>query len=523
MAQARLDMRKTREILRLHLVGGVASRRQVARAMGCSKTAVSDCLRRAAAAGLSAWEAIEALDEEELERRLYPSAREGGAPPKTVQRPLPDWARVREELARRDHQVTLALLWQEYKTEHPDGYQYSQFAELYRRFEKKLSVVLRQAHRAGEKVFVDFCDGIALIDPITGERVATQLFVGALGASSYTFAIATVSQALPAWLDCHVQMYQFFGGASSLTICDNLRAGVTHPDRYEAEVNYSYRELARHYSTCVMPTRVRKPRDKGKVEAAVLVAQRWVLAALRHRRFYHLDELNAAIGELLVRLNNRVMRHVRQSRQQLYERLDRPALKPLPKQPYEYAEGQDVGVNIDYHVAFDDHYYSVPYTLVGETLWCRATHHTVELFLKGKRITSHVRSFVKYDYSTHPEHRPASHRTHLEWTPSRLINWGKTIGPHTAAVVEHVIRSKPHPEQGYRSALGLLRLGNRFSPARLEKACERAIAIRSAAYRTVKTMLSRGMESAPLPDQVPAQDPAAGLGAVNVRGRRYYN
>ena len=523
MAQARLEMRKIREVLRPHLVGGVASRRQVARAMGCSKTAVSDCLRRAAAAGLNAWEAIEALDEEELEKRLYPSAREGGAPPKTVQRPLPDWARVREELARRDHQVTLALLWQEYKTEHPDGYQYSQFAELYRRFEKKLSVVLRQAHRAGEKVFVDFCDGIALIDPLTGERVATQLFVGALGASSYTFAIATLSQALPVWLDCHVQMYQFFGGASSLTICDNLRAGVTHPDRYEAEVNYSYRELARHYNTCVMPTRVRKPRDKGKVEAAVLVAQRWVLAALRHRRFYHLDELNAAIGELLVRLNNRVMRHVRQSRQQLYERLDRPALKPLPKQPYEYAEGQDVGVNIDYHVAFDDHYYSVPYPLVGETLWCRATHHTIELFLKGKRITSHVRSFVKYDYSTLPEHRPASHRAHLEWTPSRLINWGKTIGPHTAAVVEHVIRSKPHPEQGYRSALGLLRLGNRFSAARLEKACERAIAIRSAAYRTVKTMLSRGMESAPLPDQVPAQDPAAGLGAVNVRGRRYYN
>lgn len=523
MAQARLEMRKIREILRLHLVGGVASRRQVARAMGCSKTAVSDCLRRAAAAGLNAWEAVAALDEEELEKRLYPSAREGGAPPKSVQRPLPDWAKVREELARRDHQVTLALLWTEYKAEHPDGYQYSQFAELYRRFEKKLSVVLRQAHRAGEKVFVDFCDGIALIDPITGERVATQLFVGALGASSYTFAVATLSQQLPAWLDCHVRMYEFFGGTSSLTICDNLRAGVTHPDRYEAEVNYSYRELAAHYNTCVIPTRVRKPRDKGKVEAAVLVAQRWVLAALRHRRFYHLDELNAAIGELLVRLNNRVMRHVRQSRRQLYERLDRPALKPLPAQPYEYAEGKDVGVNIDYHVSFDDHYYSVPYTLVGETLWCRATHHTVELFLKGKRITSHVRSFVKYEYSTHPEHRPASHRAHLEWTPSRLINWGKTIGPHTAAVVEHVIRSKPHPEQGYRSALGLLRLSNRFSAARLEKACERAITIRSAAYRTVKTMLSKGMESAPLPDQVPAQDPAAGLGAANVRGRRYYN
>ena len=523
MAQERLSMRKIKDLLRLHLVGGVNSRRQLARAVGCGKTAVTDCLRRAAVAGLNAWELIAELDEAELEKRLYPSAREGGAPPRTVQRPLPDWAKVREELARRDHQVTLALLWQEYKSEHPDGYQYSQFAELYRRFEKKLSVVLRQPHRAGEKVFVDFCDGISLIDAYTGEIIPTQLFVRALGASSYTFAIATLSQELPVWLDCHVRMYEFLGGVSALTICDNLLAGVTHPDRYEAQLNESYRELATHYGTCVIPTRVRKPRDKGKVEAAVLVAQRWVLAALRHRMFYHIDELNAAIGELLARLNDRVMRHVKQSRRQLYERLDRPALKPLPARPYEYAEWKKVGVNIDYHVSFDDHYYSAPYTLIGETLWCRATRHVVEIIHKGKRIASHVRSFVKYDHSTLPEHRPASHRAHLEWTPSRLINWGQSVGPHTAAVVEHVIRSRPHPEQGYRSALGLLRLSNRFSAARLEKACERAITIRSASYRTVKTMLQKGMEAAPLPDQLPLQDPAAGLGAVNVRGRRYYN
>ncbi len=523
VAQARLNVRKIKDLLRLHLVGGVSSCRQLGRSMGCSKTAASDCLRRAAAAGLTSWEAIAALDEGELEKRLYPSARDGGAPSKSVQRPLPDWAKVREELARRDHQVTLALLWQEYKSEHPEGYQYSQFAELYRRFEKKLSVVLRQPHRAGEKVFVDFCDGLSLTDSITGEIISTQLFVGALGASSYTFAIATLTQELPVWLDCHVRMFEYLSGVSSLVICDNLRSGVTHPDRYEAELNASYRELATHYGTCVIPTRVRKPRDKGKVEAAVLVAQRWILAVLRHRRFYHLDELNAAIAELLAKLNDRVMRHVKQSRRQLYERLDRPALKPLPARPYEYAEWKKVGANIDYHISFDDHYYSVPYTLTGETLWCRATHHIVELYHKGKRIASHVRSFVKYDYSTLPEHRPASHRAHLEWTPSRLISWGKNIGPHTAAVVEHVIRSKPHPEQGYRSALGLLRLSDRFGATRLEKACERAITIRSASYRTVKTMLRKGMEEAPLFDQSQTRDPAADLGSMNVRGRRYYN
>lgn len=523
MAQQRLAMHKIKDILRLHLLGGVTSCRRIGRAVGCGKTAVSTCLQRAAEAGLSSWEAVAALDEEALERRLYPAA---ATRPTTVRtaRPLPDWVWVREELARRDHKVTLMLLWTEYKAEHPDGYQYSQFAELYRRFERKLSVVMRQHHRPGEKTFVDFCDGIALTDPVTGGRVPTQLFVGALGASSYTFACATLSQSLPAWLDCHVRMYAFYQGVSALTIPDNLRAGVNKPDRYEAELNPSYRELAEHYGTCVIPARVRKPRDKAKAEAAVLVAQRWILAVLRHRTFYSLAELNAAITELVVKLNDRVMRHVRESRRSLYERLDRPALKPLPAAPYEYADWKQVKANIDYHVSFDDHFYSVPYTLIGETLWCRASHRTVELLHKGKRVASHPRSFVKYAYSTIPEHRPASHRAHLQWTPSRLIDWGRTIGPHTAALVEHVIRSKPHPEQGYRSALGILRLARKHGEDRLERACDKALRIQSPSYKTVKTMLAQRMESAPLRGEA---DPAAGdsehLGAENVRGRRYYH
>lgn len=515
-------MQKIKDVLRLHLAGGVTSRRQLALVVGCSKTAVSDCLRRAHVAGLMDWAAVAELDEGELEKRLYPSQANSKLKGRRM-RPAPDWAEIRAELARRDHHVTLALLWQEYKAEQPDGYQYSQFCDLYRGFEKKLSMVLRQVHRGGEKSFVDFCDGIPLIDAATGELIPTQLFVGALGASSYTFARAALSQELPVWLDCHARMYAYFQGVSALTICDNLRSGVTHPDRYEAEVNATYRDFASHFGTCVLPTRVRKPRDKGKVEAAVLVAQRWILAALRHRRFYHLEEMNAAIAELLEKLNHRKMRHVQASRRELYERLDAKALKPLPAKPYEYAEHKQVKANIDYHVSFDDHFYSVPYTMVGEQFWCRATYQTVELYHKGKRITSHVRSFIKYGYSTHPEHRPASHRAHLEWTPSRLIDWGKTIGPHTAAVVDHVIRSRPHPEQGYRSALGLLRLSNRFGTSRLEQACERAIAIRSAGYRTVKTILKRRMEAAPLPDQGQAADSTAELGAANVRGRRYYN
>lgn len=521
MAQPRLAMRKIKDILRLHLVGGVSSCRQLARAAGCGKSAVADCLRRAAAAGLDRWETIAALDESDLEQRLYPPSM---APVIRKHRPLPDWSKIREELARRDHHVTLALLWTEYKAEHPDGYQYSQFVERYRRFEKKLSVVLRQHHRAGEKVFVDFCDGITMIDPDSGELVKTQLFVGALGASSYTFAMATLSQALPVWLDCHVRMYEYMGGVAALTIPDNLRSAVSRPDRYEAELNPSYRDLAQHYSTCVIPARIRKPRDKAKVEAACLVAQRWILAALRHRTFYHLNELNAAIGELLDRLNDRVMRHVKQSRRQLFERLDRPALKPLPAQRYEYADWGQVGVNIDYHVSIEEHYYSAPYTLTHETLWYRASHRTVELFHQGKRVASHVRSFKKYGYTTDPSHRPASHRAHLEWTPSRLIQWGQSVGANTAAVVEYVIRSRPHPEQGYRSALGLLRLGEKFTASRLERACERALLIQAPSYRSVKTLLEQRMEAAPLRDDEASPDDASSqLGAVNVRGRKYYN
>lgn len=514
-------MRKTKDILRLHLLAGVTSYRQIGRAVGCGKTAVAECLRRASAAGLTNWVLVDGLDEDELEQRLYPATTKPS--PKPPSRPLPDWAWVREELARRDHKVTLMLLWTEYKAEHPDGYQYSQFAERYRRFEKKLSVVLRQQHQPGEKTFVDFCDGIALTDPITGDRLPTQLFVGALGASSYTFAWATRSQTLPEWLDCHVRMYAFYQGVSALTIPDNLRAGVSKPERYEAELNPSYRDLAEHYGTCVIPARVRKPRDKGKVEAAVLVAQRWILAALRHRTFYSLAELNAAIAVLLDKLNGREMRHVKASRRALYERLERPMLKPLPATPYTYADWKQVKVNIDYHVSFDDHFYSAPYTLIGETLWCRATHGTVELLHKGKRIASHPRSFIKYGYSTLPEHRPASHRAHLEWTPSRLINWGHAIGAHTAALVEHVILSKPHPEQGYRSALGILRLANKHGNERLERAAEKAFQINSPSYKTVKTMLQQRMESTPLRGEPQAAADSDHLGVANVRGRGYYH
>jgi transposase len=515
-------MRKIRDVLRFHFVGKVRSSRKIGRAVGCGKTAVLELLRRAPALGMNSWSDVEALDDERLERLFYPELLSARGPGSNTQ---PDWKKIHAELSRRDHQVTLALLWSEYKADNPKGYQYSRFAELYRRWQLRLSVVMRQHHRPGEKSFVDYCDGLKIVDSVSGELIPTQLFVGTLGASSYTYAEATLSQTLPDWLGSHVRMYEFFGGVTPITVPDNLRSGVTKACRYEAEINLSYRDLSEHYGTCIIPARPYKPRDKAKVEAAVLVAQRWILAVLRNRTFYSLKELNLAIGLLLEKLNNRVMRHVNQSRRDLFERLDRPALKPLPAMPYEFAEWKKERLPIYYHVRYDDHFYSAHYTLTGQVLWCRGSGSTVEIFHNGTRVASHARSFVKYEYTTDPAHRPASHGAHAEWTPERIVSWGKTIGPQTALLIGQVIASKPHPEQGYRSALGIIRLADKFTKERLEKAAEKALAIRSPSYQTVLSMLKRRMEAVPL-----AGAPAAHneqqlelLAKENIRGPGYYH
>lgn len=522
MATERLAMRKIRDVLRFHFVGGVRSSRKIGRAVGCGKTAVLELLRRAPALGMKTWSDVEALDDEALERLFYPELLSVRGPGANTQ---PDWKKIHEELGRRDHQVTLALLWAEYKAENPKGYQYSRFAELYRRWQLRLSVVMRQHHRPGEKTFVDYCDGLKIVDSRSGELISTQLFVGTLGASSYTYAEATLSQTLPDWLGSHVRMYEFFGGVTAITVPDNLRSGVKRSDRYEAEINLSYRELSEHYGTCIIPARPYKPRDKAKVEAAVLLAQRWILAVLRDRTFYSLKELNLAIGLLLEKLNNRIMKQVKQSRRDLFERLDRPVLLPLPPTQYEFAEWKKERLPIYYHLRYDDHFYSAHYTLTGQVLWCRGSGSTVEIFHKGNRVASHVRSFVKYEYTTDPAHRPANHAAQAEWTPERIVSWGKTIGPQTALLIARVIADKPHPEQGYRSALGIIRLADKFTKERLEKASEKALSINSPSYLTVQGMLKRRMESAPLSGAPAAhgEQQLELLAKENIRGPGYYH
>jgi len=508
-------MRQIREVLRLHETQHLSAR-AVGIAVGLPRTTVRHYLDRARDVGLS-WPLPDGLDDRELEERLFGRA---APPPVILRRPEPDWANVHREL-RRAH-VTLMLLWTEYRERCSDGFGYSWFAERYRAYANRLDVVLRSEHRAGEKLFLDFAgDTIPIVDRVTGEITRAQLFVAVLGASNYTYAEAVPSQALPHWVGAHVRAFGFLGGVPAILVPDNLRSAVSKPDRYEADLNRTYEELAAHYGCAVIPARPRKPRDKAKVEAGVLVAERWIAAALRNRTFYSLAEANAAIAERVAWLNNRPFRKLDGSRASLFRDLDAPALRSLPERPYEYGIWRRAKVSIDYHVELDRHYYSVPYQLVGETADARLSATTVELFVRGRRVASHPRSHERFKATTNSAHMPASHRAHAEWTPSRLISWGEQAGPATGRLVSELMARRPHPELGYRSCLGVIRLGRRYGDGRLEAACARALAIDAPTYRSVDSILRHNLDTAPLPDPSPTLGRSRREHA-NVRGPSYY-
>lgn len=384
---------------------------------------------------------------------------------------------------------------------------------------------MRQEHRAGEKLFVDYAGAtIPIVERGTGRVGQAQVFVGVLGASSYTYVEATWSQQLPDWLTSHKRAIEFFGGVPQIIVPDNLRSGITKPDRYESEINRSYQELAEHYGTCVIPARVRKPKDKAKAEAGVLLASRWIIAALRNKTFYSLEDLNDAIAVILEKLNNKQMRHFKKSRQELFESLDKPALGRLPEVPFQYSEWKKATVNIDHHIVYEDHFYSCPYQLIKHPVDIRATNTTIEIFHRSERVASHRRSHKKGGYSTELSHRPLSHREHLKWTPERIINWGKSKGQNTGLFIEHLITIKAHPEQGYRSALGVIRLSDKYGAERLNQACGNALAIGTISYQTVKNMLKNGMDKVPLPTK--KQDfkqQEFFISNENVRGKNYYH
>jgi transposase len=512
MPRKRLTMRKIREVLRLKAAG--LNIREIAASTGAARTTVYEYLVRADGAGLS-WPLPEGVDDEALEARLFPPATAELA----TRRPVPEWREVHREMRSGKH-VTLRLLWLEWKEGHPDGWGYSQFCAHSERWLDCQDVVMRLSYPAGERMFVDFSgDKVPITDATTGEVSEAEVFVAVLGCSGMLYVEATRDQGLGSWLMAHVHAFEAYGGVTVATTPDNLKSGVTKACYYDPGINRSYSDLADHYGTVVLPTRTYRPRDKAAVEAGVLVVERWVLAPLRKLQFFNLAEVNKAIRQKVAELCQRPFRGEPTSRRELFEELERPALKPLPATRYELAEWKKVTVNIDYHVEHDRHYYSVPYTLVHQKLELRATSSVIEVYRGGRRVASHPREHGRRRYLTDPAHMPPSHRAHLEWTPSRLVEWARTVSPHAAALAEKILASRPHPEHSYRACLGLMSLAKRYGNERLGAACQRALASGAISYTSVKSVLAQNLDRAPLPATSPAPAPTE---HENLRGAGYY-
>ncbi len=515
MARKRLSMTKLMEILRLQ-IGEKLSLRDTGRSVKCSPSKVHNLVVRFKALGLG-WPLDPSVDEAALESLIYDSMEKPAGT-----KAQPDLAYVHREMRKKG--VTLYLLWQEYKEVHPeDGYQYSHFGELYRQYKKKLSPSMRQTHKAGEKVFVDWSgDGIEITDGETGEVWEAPLFVGALGASGYAYVVAKSDRKSRNWIACHVEMYEFFGGVPEVTKPDNEKTGVTNACLYEPDLNPTYHHMARHYKTTVIPTRPRKPKDKAIVENAVLIAQRWILAALRNHTFFNLAQANAAIAKKLVEYNDRKMKLIDSSRLELFSQLDRPVLKPLPSKRYEFSKWSEPKVHIDYHVLVDKHHYSVPYQYIGEKVDASRTLSMVEIFFKSKRIAVHKRLYNSKEPSTQREHMPSHHREFGDWSPARFMRWAEKTGPCARHVIENNLKSRRYPEQSYRTCLGILRLEKKYGNHRLEAACKRALFIRSISYRSINSILENGLDKKELPcttDPVQPRMPTHG----NIRGSQSYH
>lgn len=514
MATERLPMLQIREILRQKL-GLKRSHREVARSLAISASSVGKVVIDAAALGLDL-AAVEELTDSELEAKLYPKT----AP--SCMRPQPDCAALHLELRRPG--VTLALLHVEFLGAQPDGLRYTAFCDRYREWLKRRSPVMRQVHVAGDKMFVDYA-GMKprLIDPTTGEIIDVELFVAVLGASNYTFAEASRTQTVPDFVASVSHALTFFGGVTRAIVPDQLKSAVVTACRYDPGVQRTTAELARYYDTTILPARPKSPRDKAKVEVGVQVAERWLLARIRNETFTSLGALNARLAELVADLNARTMRTYKTSRRELFERLDKPALMPLPAVPFEACLWKKVGLNIDYHVAFEDHFYSAPHALRTEDveLWLRATTTTVSIFHGRERVAAHVRSFVRGGFTTITEHMPSSHRAHAEWTPSRILGWADQVGPNARALCEVILRERRHPEWGYRSCLGLFRLAKKYGNARLDAASRRALYAGARSYRPVLTILQHGLDGQPLPE--PEAPATVGAPHENVRGPGYYH
>jgi transposase len=511
-------MRKITDILRLRHETGL-SLRGIAQALNIGYGTVVDYLKRAEQAGVT-WPLSVDLNERDLGRLLFPTQAVTG------QRRFsePDFPSVYQELKRKG--VTKQLLWQEYRQQYTDdGYSYAQFCHRYLLWLGLQQRSMRQVHRAGEKVFVDYCGPtMTVVNPDTGEFKTAQIFVAVLGASNYTFACASWSQKQADWLSAHVQAFEFFGGVPEIVVPDNLKSAVRKTHRYEPDINPSYQQLAAHYGVAVVPARPYKPKDKAKAEVAVQIVERWIMARLRHHTFFTLASLNQSIRLLLTDLNQRPFKKLPGSRLSQFEQLDQPVLRALPVQPYRYSEIKQARVHIDYHIEYEQHYYSVPHHLVKQLVEIQCSDQTVAVYYQGQRMASHARSYRPGAHSTCAEHMPRNHRAMRDWSPERFLRWAADIGPQTAEVVKYLLQEKRHKEQSYRRILALLGNAKKYGRERLNNACGRALLINSPTRTSVESILKQGL------DQVSVETPPNTVqeelsldSHENIRGEDYYH
>jgi transposase len=503
-------MRKLSEVLRLRLEKNL-SVRQISHSCDLARSTVADYLGRARVAGLG-WPLPEGMDEDRLEALLFP------VQPAGVKRPDLNMTYIHGEM-KRPH-VTLQLLWEEYRGREPDGYSYSQYCQKYRDWLGRQTISLRQEHRAGDKLFIDFAGAtVPIHDPLTGAVSRGHLFVAVLGCSNYTYAEVTATEKLEDWIEAIIRALEFFGAVPNVVVPDNTKALVTSACWYDPDINITFHELAEHYGFAALPARPRKPKDKSKVEAGVLIAERWILARLRDQRFFSLGEINVAVSSLLTRLNEHPFKKLPGCRKDLFARIEKPALKPLPERPYELARWKRVVVNIDYHVEVDGHYYSAPYTLIRQELMARYTHSGVELFHKSRRVAAHARSYQKGRHTTIEAHRPPAHAALMEWTPERIISWAKTVGPNCSEAARQLMAERRIPEHAFRPCMGIIRLGKHYGNERVDRACSRALKMHIVGFRHIESMLKTGR------DQLPDAANVASRPAVshdNLRGAAYY-
>ena len=509
-------MRHIKDVLRLKYEAHLGQR-PIARSLKIGLGTVSLYLKRAEAAGIC-WPLPEGMDDSALEKALFPNQLSSA----TRQFVEPDYAKIHQELKRKG--VTKLLLWQEYKQLYGDnGYQYSQFCHRYGQWLQRQKRSMRQMHHAGEKLFVDYCGPtVPIVNPDTGECRKAQIFVAVMGASNYTFASATWTQTQQDWIETHVKAFEFFGGVPEIVVPDNLKAAVHKAHRYTPDLTPAYQQMASYYQTAIVPARPYKPKDKAKVEAAVQIVERWILARLRHHTFFTLASLNQAIGDLLNELNQRPFKKLPGCRRSQFEQIDQPVLKPLPSQPYQYVDIKQARVHIDYHIEYDKHYYSVPHHFVQQPVMVHASSTVVSVYANGQRVATHPRSWRQGAHSTCTEHMPQNHRAIHEWSPERFLNWAGDIGPHTRQVVDHLLQQKRHKEQTYRQILALLSNAKKYGRDRLNNACARALHINSPTRRSVESILQQGIDKIPPAHSSATQEDMFLDDHENLRGEKYF-